>query len=47
MSPDERAKLVLELPAIVELFASDFEDLPEIVTGVPTARRVHQLAFEY
>ena len=30
--------IVLELPAIVERFATDFEGLPEIVDGVPAGR---------
>jgi len=30
--------LVLELPAVVERFATDFEGLPEIVDGFPAAR---------
>ena len=30
--------LVLDLPVIVEHFATDFEDLPEIIDGVPQAR---------
>jgi hypothetical protein len=30
--------IVLELPPIVERFATDFEGLPEIVEGVPAAR---------
>jgi hypothetical protein len=29
---------VLELPPIVERFATDFEGLPEIVEGVPAGR---------
>jgi len=30
--------IVLELPAIVERFATDFDGLPEIVDGVPAGR---------
>jgi hypothetical protein len=30
--------IVLELPAIVEGFATDFDKLPEIVDGVPAGR---------
>lgn len=30
--------IVLELPAIVERFATDFDGLPEIVEGVPAGR---------
>jgi hypothetical protein len=30
--------LVLELPPIVERFASGFDDLPEVVVGLPAAR---------
>jgi hypothetical protein len=30
--------LVIDLPPFVERFATDFEGLPEIVEGVPTAR---------
>ena len=30
--------IVLELPSIVERFATDFEGLPEIVEGVPAGR---------
>ena len=30
--------IVLELPPIVERFATDFEGLPEIVEGVPAGR---------
>ena len=30
--------IVLELPAIVERFAVGFDELPEIVAGVPVAR---------
>jgi len=30
--------LVLDLPVIVEHFATDFEGLPEIIDGVPQAR---------
>jgi hypothetical protein len=30
--------IVLELPAIVDRFATDFEGLPEIVEGVPAGR---------
>ncbi len=29
---------MLELPPIVDRFATDFEDLPEIVDGVPAGR---------
>ncbi len=29
---------MLELPTIVERFATDFDGLPEIVDGVPAAR---------
>jgi hypothetical protein len=32
--------LVVEVPAIVETFATRFEDLPEAVEGVPDARMV-------
>jgi len=30
--------VVLELPAIVERFASDFDSLPELIEGTPAAR---------
>lgn len=30
--------IVLELPAVVERFASGFEDLPEIIEGTPGGR---------
>jgi hypothetical protein len=30
--------IVLELPAVVERFASGFEDLPEIIDGIPSGR---------
>ena len=29
---------MLELPAAIERFATDFEDLPELVDGVPARR---------
>lgn len=36
--PSATDYLVLELPAIVERFASGFEELAEMVEGVPAAR---------
>lgn len=30
--------IVLELPAIVERFSTGFDDLPEVVEGLPSAR---------
>ena len=36
--PSSTDFIVLELPAIVERFAADFDRLPEIVNGVPAAR---------
>ena len=36
--PSSTDYLVLELPAIVERFASGFDDLAEIMAGVPAAR---------
>lgn len=30
--------LVIDLPPIVERFATDFEELPEVVEGLPAAR---------
>jgi hypothetical protein len=37
-APSATDYLVLELPAIVERFASGFEELAEMVEGVPAAR---------
>ena len=36
--PSATDSIVLELPSIVERFATDFEGLPEIVEGVPAGR---------
>jgi hypothetical protein len=36
--PSASAFIVLELPPIVERFATDFDGLPEIVEGVPAGR---------
>jgi hypothetical protein len=36
--PSATDVIVLELPAIVERFATGFDDLPEIVEGVPAGR---------
>jgi hypothetical protein len=36
--PSATDLIVLELPSIVERFATDFEGLPEIVEGVPAGR---------
>jgi hypothetical protein len=36
--PSSTDFVVLELPSIVDRFATDFESLPEIVEGVPAAR---------
>lgn len=30
--------LVIDLPAVVDRFATDFDALPEIIEGLPTAR---------
>ena len=30
--------LVIDLPAVVDLFATDFDTLPEIIEGLPAAR---------
>lgn len=46
LSPDRGPKgepsatdfIVLELPAIVERFSTGFDDLPEVVEGLPSAR---------
>ena len=37
-SPSATEFLVFDLPAIVERFAADYSDLPEIVQGVPGGR---------
>lgn len=36
--PSSTDYLVIELPAVVERFTSDFDSLPEFVAGVPAAR---------